>query len=108
MFANHLSSKQTFQTSKNVSILKNPLMGLAWQSSGYDSELPEDTSSITAQGTKNPHLAMWWGQKKKEKMKRFHVSVGGQVWENGRNTSRSFTPCRNNPYIEIVFCLFSR
>ena len=64
MFANHLSSKQTFQTSKNVSILKNPLMGLAWQSSGYDSELPEDTSSITAQGTKNPHLAMWWGQKK--------------------------------------------
>lgn len=82
-------------------------MGLAWQSSGYNSELPEDTSSITAQGTKNPHLAMGWGQKK-ERMKRFHVSVGGQVWENGRNTSRSFTPCRNNPYVEIVFCLFSR
>ena len=34
MFAKHMSSKQAFQTSKNVSILKNPLMGLAWQSSG--------------------------------------------------------------------------
>lgn len=39
---------------------------------------------------------------------RFHASLGGQVWENSGETSRSFTPRGGHPCVEHTEIIFPR